>query len=193
MRSWIALFAVTATLGITSPAIAQEVRAAERRARSVSVGVNDGVEFGYWNRISRRADVGLNLGFSVETLGDDTGDQKLRTFSLEPALKLYAAPDGAFLPYGYASVFGSYGRLSATGTGGGNDGSATVRNDQREYGASLGLGLDWFPARRISLGAHVGVAGGYRSQELSGPFDDQKQDGVFLNTLSSGLRVHLYF
>jgi hypothetical protein len=57
-------------------------------------------------------------------------------------------------------------------------------------GAELGVGLDWFPARRVSIGGHVGVRGFAGSLEVS---DDAEQDFTGISTLNSGIRVHLYF
>lgn len=191
MRMWTAVLALAAGLGRGGSAAAQETQATARESRSISLGVDEGIEIGYWTRLSERYDLGLNVGLAYETLDDDTGEQSLTTLSLEPAIKRYAAADGPFLPYGYGSVFASYGRLSSAATADG--GSATVTSEQTRYGASAGFGLDWFPARRVSLGGHVGVTAGYQSNDLEGSFEDQTADGFFINTFTSGIRAHLYF
>lgn len=192
MRTWVAVVVLATALGTATDAAAQEADAAERRARSISLAVNDGIEIGYWTRLSERSDLGLNVGVALETLGNDDTEQSLLSISFEPAIKRYATADGPFLPYGYGSLIFSYGRLTSGVTQGGAD--VEITRDQQRYGASAGIGMDWFPAQRISVGGHAGLAGGYQSTEAGGDFfqEDGEQTGFFVNTFSSGIRVHLY-
>ena len=188
----IALLALGVGLLSAPPGIAQDTTSADRPPRSVSLQADGGIGVGLWTRLSPGADVGVNVGISFESLSDDQVDQDLLIVQLEPAVKRYLSASAAFFPYLYGSVFGSYGRVSAETGGGGSP--VEVADKQRRLGASAAAGLDWFPAQRISLGGHVGLAAGYQSNQVGGQFTgEQEQSGIFFNTLSSGIRIHLYF
>ena len=185
----ITLFALGIGLLGAAPGSAQDTASAERLPRSVALQADRGIGIGLWTRLSPRADVGVNLGISFESLSDEEVDQDLLVVQLEPAIKRYLSASADFIPYLYGSLFGSYGRVSASGQS-----PIEVANEQRRLGTSAAVGLDWFPAERISIGGHVGLAAGYQSNEVGGQFTgEQEQSGIFFNTLSSGIRVHLYF
>ena len=190
MKTWTRVVAVAALALVPSVLGAQENDGRERSGRSVSLSTQGDATVGLWTRLSPRTDLGLNVGvtLSSQEQGDIETDQW--NVQVEPALKLYAGQQGAFRPYTYASliaVFSSQEQTNSVAPGG----SATFK--QRGGGASVGIGLDWLPASRISIGGHVGVQGLYR--DLSAEFSNEQEEegeGWSVGTFNSGIRIHLY-
>ena len=76
-------------------------------------------------------------------------------------------------------------------------------------GAELGAGLDWFPAKSVSVGGYAGIRYGRTHGERNESFDESVKsnplsssrsttsttgsDGYILRLFTSGLRVQLYF
>jgi hypothetical protein len=125
---------------------------------------------------------------SAEYQIDDDGngsENSNRLVSVGPALKVYGGLGGAFLPYGYASLFAQFGSSK--------NGLLDQDNEERDHralGAQLGLGVDWFPVSRVSIGGHVGV------EALTGenePGPDIDEEFTSFNTINSGIRVQFYF
>jgi hypothetical protein len=175
--------AVAAGLACASPAGAQEEageNALRRGASSVMASVAPNVEVGFWSMLSGRTSVGL-VG-SVQSAESVSGSstQEIRLLSLSPQVKRYWTTTGPVLPY-------AHGSLAVSGT---EFGSA---QQSRSYGASAAVGLDWFPARRISIGGHSGVAlsrSVVRSHDAQG--EETEASGWSLRTFTTAIRVHLY-
>jgi hypothetical protein len=52
-------------------------------------------------------------------------------------------------------------------------------------GATAGVGFDWFLLPRVSVGGHVGLRALYLHRDDASVYQ--------ANTLTSGIRLHLYF
>ena len=191
MKRWTGLMAVAAAAVVATGAAAQETSAGERGSRSISVDVGEQSSVGLWFRMSDRADLGLQLGATRVNLSDDddTVEQTGTQFEVGPAVKLYTAPQGAFQPYTFLGAFFRYAESETSFEGFGD-----ATSIEREFGGRVGVGLDWFPASRISVGAHVGVEGAL----LNGDIGDEDTgetvgvEGSAFRTFTSGIRVHLY-
>lgn len=185
MKVWTGLMTVTAAAVMATGAAAQDT--SDRPGRSLAVSVGESSTVGVWFSVSPRVDLGLQIGGQRLELspegGDDDDSVDSWQVSFEPAVKLFATADGAFLPYTYLGAFARYAEGSQDGE------FEDITAIEREYGAAVGLGLDWFPARRISVGAHAGLEGGLLNVDVPG----LGVDGTFFRTFTSGVRVQLYF
>jgi hypothetical protein len=134
-------------------------------------------------RLGDRTDLGLEGG--LRTADDDDSSSWL--VSLRPALKRYLGDSEA--PVALYWVGGLL--LTWTET---ELASLSVATTHRELGAFMGLGLDWFPAERVSVGGHIAIEGAAtrrRTPALGVP--DSEVSGYEVGTLSSGIRLQLYF
>jgi hypothetical protein len=193
-RSTVAVAVLTVACLAVSPVDAQEASDAGRGRFSLSLVPVEDAKIGVWARLLPRATFGLNVGASYEQVEDDQGSDRVRLFSLEPAVKVDLPGTGALVPYVYGGGFIESGEARAQATAG--NVTATATRSRRRTGAALGAGLDWFVVPRVSVGGHAGVRGGSTSNALrvdgagQAPVDE---DGAFVSTFSSGVRIHLYF
>jgi hypothetical protein len=178
-------FAFVATLSALPVAVAgQDTPGVEQRGRgAISLGWAGGGNLGLWLRVSERADVGLEGGYART----DDDDVESWVASVRPALKAYLGASGGPV-YWVVGLRLSWGRSQT-------DLAGTSTN--RALGGFTGVGLDWFPAGRVSVGGHVGidVAATRRTREGVGlpGVSDVESSGYDLGTLSSGIRLQLYF
>jgi hypothetical protein len=190
MRRWTSVVLAITGLCLATGAAAQDTDPADRPGRSIELGANGGPVIGLWQRISPRASLGLQIAAQLQQAEIDDGDaeQESRSVSVGPALKLYGTADGPFLPYFYATVFAAFGSETAETLAG------EVTFDRQAFGGGLGVGLDWFPVRRISIGGHVGLEGGVQNGDAETPGGAETEiEGTFFNTFQSGIRVNLFF
>lgn len=105
-----------------------------------------------------------------------------------PEVKRYRSTGGAILPYLHGSVFTSVVDFGDSSSSGSNDDRSTL------LGGRAGLGLDWFPVRRISLGGHAGLALQRRSSEIerSQGGDDLESTSWLLQTFTAAIQVQLF-
>lgn len=112
--------------------------------------------------------------------------------SFGPALKLYGATAGPVRPYLWTALNAVF-----TGSSSTTDGEFPVDAGQRDrtVGGQAGLGLEWSPHPRVSIGGHAGVAAGFgRTRFISdGDEVDPSVHTSFVNTFHSGIRVQFYF
>ncbi len=192
MTRWTGAAIAAAGLLMATGAAAQETNGLERPGTSISVGAGSGIEVGLWRRVSPRASVGLEVSAfsrSSEYQFPDSGDElenEERLVTVGPALKVYTGPGGAFLPYGYASAFLQFGSTRYQPLVG-----EAQEADLSGFGGQVGLGVDWFPVQRVSIGGHVGVEGFSSSREEDD--SDVREDVTRFGTFNSGIRVQLYF
>lgn len=184
--------AVLAAALVVAPAVqAQETTAGPERGRhSISIAAQGDVGVGVWTRLSDRTDLGLNLALNYNRFGIEDDDQTTRNLRVEPAFKHYLYAHDGFAPYAFGSFFASTGKQTQAG-----DGEETITVSERLAGVSAAVGIDWFPARRLSIGGHVGLAGGVQDLAAqNSAFDAELEgDGWFVSTFNSGVVVHLYF
>lgn len=175
--------AVLSVLAV-QPALGQEVSVKDRGPHAVSLGVNeDAAGIGYWHKVSDRTDIGLDFELYYGN-GDYSEYQR---YVLEPAVKYYLLPTAAASPYVYAGLIGSYFR---------GESDMSVGKGY-SAGAMGGIGLDWFPVERLSIGGHVGVRGQYHWDRQSSDNGlssySRNDDGFTVGTFNSGIRVNLFF
>lgn len=190
MKTTAATLALALSLAAASTARAQDAAAGPERGRtSISVTAQSSPVVGIWTRLSDRTDVGLNVGLAYARFGIEDDDQSERLVRVEPALKRYLGARDGFAPYARVALFGELGEEEQEEEG------TTFTVEQRSFGGSAAFGVDWFPARRISIGGHVGLSAGVQDFSASASeFDAEVEgDGLFAGTFSSGLVVHLYF
>ena len=185
MRAWTSVLAAAVILWPAAPAAAQ---LPERGARSLQLSPGGSSRVGVWKMVSERTNLGVDVGVALGRGGSDDADVEDRTswsLAVAPSLKRYAEPVGPFAPYLFASVplgvqrqaFGDSGVQSGWSIGG-----------------ALAAGLDWFPARGVSLGAHAGLAASHNLFGFDadgGPGVDAESDRFA--TFGSGLSLHIYF
>lgn len=99
-----------------------------------------------------------------------------------PATKRYLRSTGPLAPYTYWGVPLSYSRTENENTG-----APDTSQDAFGVGGIAGFGLEWLPIAQVSIGGHVGLQGHYLHR--TGGEGNMFQ----LGTMSSSLRVHLYF
>lgn len=194
MTRWMGAAIAAAGLLLATGAAAQEAareetNGLERPGTSIEVGAGAGALVGVWQRVSPRVSLGVQVSAytSRSELESDVIDRDARQsgVSVGPALKVYGGPGGAFLPYGFASAFLEFGESREEINGGGER-----EEDLDGVGGELGVGIDWFPVRRVSIGGHVGVEAHRQSRPSD---DDDVNRFTIFNTVSSGIRVQLYF
>lgn len=191
MKTITTVAALATALAVAPAAGAQEVAAGPERGRySISVAAQGDVGVGVWTRLSDRTDLGLNLVFNYNRFGIEDDDQTTRDLRVEPAFKHYLGSRDGFAPYAFGSFFASTGEQTQAGVG-----DETITVTERLAGVSAAVGIDWFPARRVSIGGHVGLAGGVQdlAAENSAFPTELEGDGWFASTFNSGVVVHLYF
>lgn len=180
MKNGILILAGALLLVPATPLAAQSLTshpASERGNHSLSLSLYGGPQIGYWVRKSGRTDLGVDFGASGMFHEDNT------TFSLTatPALKRYLAPAGALAPYTYIGAPFTYGRSTSHIDGSPDDSHSSV-----VAGGIVGLGLDWFPVRQVSIGGHAGLTAYYWKPEGD-------ESTLVIQTLTSGVRVQFYF
>jgi hypothetical protein len=181
-----------AGLLLATGAAAQDTNGLERPGTSIEVGAGGDYVVGVWRRLSPRTSLGLEVGAYSRSydyrFDDPEGEREIdeRLVTVGPALKVYTGPGGAFLPYGYASAFAQFGSTRYQPVEG-----EAQETDLCGFGGQLGLGVDWFPVQRVSIGGHVGVEG-FSSSREGASFNGEEEFTGF-GTFNSGIRVQLYF
>jgi len=190
------ILAAAAALAVTATAAhAQDTAQAAPRVNSISIGLGSTPTIGFWHRLSPRAELGVEVGARYVNAGLDDSDQDSHAsdITVGPALKLYGRADGPVRPYTYAQVSAGY----ASGTSTSIDplgGAFEIKSHEWDFGAGVGLGLEWFPIERVSLGGHAGILGQWVRSTIENPTGpDSKAHGAVLSTFTSGLRAQLYF
>jgi hypothetical protein len=148
---------------------------------SVQAGANTLVGLGV--RTGTRTDVILEVGGRVSDGEGVNG----HTIVVGPSLKRYwGSLDGSVAPYLLLGLRGEWSEFAL--------GSGTPSTDRR-IGGVVGLGLDWFPTQRVSVGGHLGVeALAVRSEGPTlVPGADPVSTGHEIGTFSSGVRLRLFF
>ena len=161
-------------------------------------GNGGGSEFGAWEMVGARTNLGLFLGLFV--YGTDTSNNvgdDLTTASTDVSVgvnvKRYLMAPRTVTPYllGSASIGGRFERRE------GNDQyEETVRGMNTSVRASVGA--EWFPVRRMSVYGHTGFGffSGRTETELdlsSGEHREADSRSAGFNSFTSVLSVQIYF
>lgn len=174
---------------ICAPAAAQEagdpLEALGEGTRSLQFALPDGGgSFGYWWFTADRKNVGLVLNAHFDRQSQDTPavDNSVTHLNLSvgPEAKFYTTPHRAVAPFTY--LFGQV-TMGRTWT----DGSV----DPWTLGGRVGVGagVDWFPAERVSIGGHAGLALTYTYNGAG----DTSTSSLSLDTATSVLSLAIYF
>lgn len=168
----------TASLGQAqaSPSIAG------RAKHSIVAEMGANTTIGVGIRTGARTDFVLQVGGSVS---DESGTT-LQSVSLRPALVRYwGSTESSVAPYLLLGLKAEWSELDLGGS---------PRSDRR-IGVVAGVGMDWFPTQRVSLGGNIGVEA--LSVRTEGPVllpgSDPVSSGYRIGTVSSGIRLRLFF
>ncbi len=168
-------------------------------ALGVALPSSGGSSFSLWKIRSPTTAVGLEIGvswsYADSTLNaDDFAPTSLQkhylSLFLRPTIKHYRPLHDRIAPFTYGQVeagFRGYKRDSPhrqNGSSGGN------------IGLTLGLGVEWFPFQRISLGGQTGLRLGYsyRQYDTRGYSNDSSSNwSLYLRTFQSEVKALMYF
>jgi len=179
----LAFAAGLASLVAAPMAQAQATPSVDGRAdRSIVTEVGSSLLIGVGLRVGTRTDLILDGGGRLSDI-DGTGT---RFFVMRPALKRYlGATDGSVAPYLLVGM-----KAEWTKSDFGGSSLATQR-----IGGTAGLGLEWFPTQRVSVGGNIGVELLALRRESSAPLGgpDPVATGSEIGTASSGIRIRMFF
>lgn len=185
---------LAATLLLVAPPVrAQDTGAAPTHPTAFSFGLGAQPSIGLWRRVSHGVELGVEV-MGQHQAGETILDQEFRTNTIrvQPAIKLYSRGIGPVLPYVYGAVGVTFAstRNELIDTGGDTH---VIESHDHGLGGGLGVGLQWFPIERVSIGGHAGVQGDwFRSRsEFDDTSDDTRRSSNF-GTFSSGVVVQLY-
>jgi hypothetical protein len=182
MKRWAGVSVLAAGLALASPGTAQVPQAG---ARSFQLSPYGDTQVGGWKMVSDRTNLGLAVGLEVGRTGGDVEGSRT-SVAVAPSLKRYGDPVGPVAPYLFGSLPLGLERRSAD--------RADVNERVLRLGGALGVGLDWFPVRGVSLGSHVGVnARREWERTSSGEGASSEVTYTVAGTFSSGLNLHIYF
>lgn len=170
--------ALTATL-----AQAQADPSVGARAKHfIVLDVGSNTALGVGLRAGERTDVLLEG--SVRLLDD--GATSVRTVFLRPAIERYWGPtESSVAPYLLLGLKAEWVRF---------EGGLALASSLRRLGGMAGVGLDWFPIQRVSLGGHIGVeALAVRQDGSAFPPASDVTTGHDVGTFASGVRFRLFF
>jgi hypothetical protein len=184
-------------------AAAQEAAAGpnalRRGAWSLSFGIPSGAPFGggaglgFWRMLSDRTNLGvaLDLEYDYSESEAPAGDQaveELRT-GLGLEAKRYLVTTRAVAPFLHARAGAGYFRSDRT--------FPQTANASRGWSvdAGAGVGLEWFPARSVSVAGSTGVGiSRDRSRVPAGAEGEESRSTYFTaGTVTSGLGFQIYF
>jgi hypothetical protein len=210
------LMAAAAALVLASPAHAQDAppadsaaappNALQKGAWSLSfsapgyTGGGERVEFGVWEMVGPRTNLGLTLevnvsGYDRETEGAGQGGEQTDASTsvlLGLAARQYMRAGRTIAPFVQGRVFGrgSYSRRESSG----------YEETQRGAGAGAeaAFGVEWFPVRSFSVSGHTGARLQFNrsEQDLTDPMDqEQRAENHYFSfqTFTSALSVQIYF
>lgn len=183
MKAWACVLAAAVGLSLAGPAAAQLPAAG---ARSLRLATHGQTQVGLWMMRTERTAVGVEAGLSLSRQSMDGSDESATEWSVSaaPSLKRYGAAAGPFAPYLFAGLPLEFRRYAIS----------SVEHTGLTLGAVAAVGVDWFPASRVALGAHAGLRAQRDSWTL-GSDGAAYADGSnsHAGTFASGLSLHLFF
>ena len=191
----LALLAALLCAGSARTAAAQSADTIEaltpgRRSISLSVPQGGGPVFGLWKVRNPSLNRGLlvTLGGDVlrENREDDVGDATVLGISLGPVARRYFNRSATIAPFVHSSAMigGDYAK----------HGDSFIRETWSLSAAlGLGIGAEWFPAKRASIAGHTGITASavYGRREIND--EDSSLWSLGLRTFTSGITLQLYF
>ncbi len=167
----------------------------------VALPSGSGSSFSVWKIRSPTTALGLEAGVSWSYRdstadADDPGSAAINRhylrLQLSPTIKHYRPLKNGIAPF-------TYGRVEAGFSGYRRDYSLNSQHGSSggHIGIGLGLGVEWFPFQRISLGGQTGLRLGYRYfQHDSRGIDSNTSRtswNLYLRTFQSQLKALMYF
>ncbi len=164
----------------------------------------EGGSFSLWRVRSPYTALGLEASLSLSRTEEDYDDPGLSTgnyqslrLQLRPTFKRYRSVRNGIAPYVYYQALGGF-------RGWKREDPAPFReysSSMIEVGVGLGLGVDWFPLKRISVGGRTGMSLRYlfgeasRSDPRSGRVEKQPyiERDLYLSVLASKVTALVYF
>lgn len=167
----------------------------------VALPSGSGSSFSVWKIRSPTTVLGLEVGISW-SYADSTADaddlasaainRHYLRLQLSPAIKQYRPLNNRIAPF-------TYGRIEAgfRGYKWDYDPDSQRSSSGGDIGIALGLGVEWFPFQRISIGGQTGLSLEYRY----GQYDDRGNDSdtsqtrwdLYLRTFRSEMKALMYF
>jgi hypothetical protein len=176
------LLLVPLVLLLSPPVLeAQSPAPVSQGTRSLSFGIDGSGsgEAGIWYFISDRSNLGLlgTLDWVSEDRGGNRSDRSQFTLGLGPRIKWYVVGGPRIAPFWYGGLGFTHTRRSEEG-----------ESDRSSRGAGIdgGFGVDWFPVDQMSIGGWTGL-------RFSSDRAENDDSTSRLRTVTTGLRVHLYF
>lgn len=151
--------------------------------------------FGAWKMVGERTNLGLIVGIQVHDRDESTDaselDQRSSLLAVGLHARRYSGTIRDVTPFLAAGIDAYAGRSTQSSQNGSIDG--------RGYGASAqaGVGVEWFPVRRMSLAGHTGAAVRLYTSEneiqtAPGPRESDLRTLEFA-TFTSRLSLQIYF
>lgn len=160
-------------------------------------GSGERSEFGVWEMVGARTNLGLTLAVAVygsESEIDSGGETTMASTLVDVgvSVKRYVMAPRDVTPFvlGSAALGGRFERREA------DEFTETIRG--MNVGARAAVGVEWFPVRRMSLSGQTGFGfqTGRYDTEQEFP-DDTRREGelrsVSFNSFTSALSLHIYF
>ncbi|HYR08994.1 MAG TPA: hypothetical protein VEQ60_14530 [Longimicrobium sp.] len=154
-------------------------------------------EFGAWEMVGTRTNLGLTLGLSITGQDAESGSATITeaatAVDVGVNLKRYVMEPREVTPFLLGSVVlgGAFQRRDGPG-----DLEGTTRS--MNAGVRAAVGVEWFPVPRFSVSGHTGFSltgGTYNSKQDYPDNPDQEADGTTLTfrSVTSALTVQIYF
>jgi hypothetical protein len=158
----------------------------KRNSISFSPGGTNSI--GLWRDLSPRIRVGLEVGGGAGHGESDQNSSDAYNVVVGPSVKLFSG-EGAVRPYTTVGVY-----LQRYWEEFGNEDAETHTSSQTNLGAEAGLGLEWRPAARVTLGAHAGIQAYHAHYEAEDSNENSsEQEGWNVGTFSSAITLNLFF
>jgi hypothetical protein len=176
------LLSVALWLLLSPPLLeAQSPAPVSQGTRSLSFGIDGSgsSEAGIWYFISDRSNLGLlgTLDWVSEDRGGARSDRSQFTLGIGPRIKWYVTGSPRIAPFWYGGLGFTHSRRSEEGE---------ADRTSRGVGIDGGFGVDWFPVDQMSVGGWTGL-------RFSNDRAENDDTTSRFRTVTTGLRVHLYF
>ncbi len=174
------------------------------RALGFDLRTGEGGSFSVWKVSSPYTAVGLEASLSLGLTENDYDDPGLSNESyqslrlqLRPTFKRYRSVRNGIAPYVYYQALGGFSGLRSDG----EEPWREYSSSKIEVGVGVGLGVDWFPLKRISVGGRTGLSLSYgfgegsQSDPRSGRVDMQQyiERDLYLRAFVSKVTAFVYF
>lgn len=164
-------------------------------AFDLPIGVGGSSQLGAWKMVGARTNLGVSLELQtrdVDARRDSaTAGEQYHAVELGVEARRYLSPAEEVTPFATAGVFGFIGRREQEA--GATRGETTYRG----VGVHAGVGVEWFPVRRVSLAGHTGVRLNVYDGEMTARYNGVESEGedsaLDFTTFTSRLSLQIYF